>query len=385
MRAKSTAGHRRTVSGVTRCLRGRSGCRAAWRGGFTLVELLVVIAIIGILVGLLLPAVQVAREVARRSACGNKLRQIALGILNTESARQSLPFMRGDTNAPGTRNTSPQGNENTITGLVHVLPAIDEGRLYDQIARAQRIGSTDYLAFGPPRDFFNYTPWLAPVETFLCPAADLGLAYGGSTAIRGRRHYAVSLGDMIANVNTATNVRGIFGYTTAKNGIQMSEIRDGTSMTIMLAEKANARNTSDIRGLGAQNIAGLNTNPSLCLATATGFRYNAGVGVQSDRPLGSLWHNGLAAHSGFHTVLPPNSPACMSDTWGDQWGVFSASSYHPGGVNAAMADASTRFIVNSIDCGTITAAEVTAANAQSPYGVWGAMGTVRGGDRPTDN
>ncbi|MFM8890115.1 MAG: DUF1559 domain-containing protein, partial [Planctomycetia bacterium] len=69
----------------------------------------------------------------------------------------------------------------------------------------------------------------------------------------------------------------------------------------------------------------------------------------------------------------------------DQWGVFSASSYYPGGVNAAMADASTRFIVNNIDCGTITAAKVTGANAQSPYGVWGAMGTMRGGDRPTDN
>ena len=32
--------------------------------------------------------------------------------------------------------------------------------------------------------------------------------------------------------------------------------------------------------------------------------------------------------------------------------------------------------VGGRDGGTITAAEVTAANAQSPYGVWGAMGTV---------
>jgi len=61
------------------------------RAGFTLVELLVVIAIIGTLVGLLLPAVQAARESARRSACQNNIKQLALGMLNHESANGRLP------------------------------------------------------------------------------------------------------------------------------------------------------------------------------------------------------------------------------------------------------------------------------------------------------
>ena len=49
-----------------------------------------------------------------------------------------------------------------------------------------------------------------------------------------------------------------------------------------------------------------------------------------------------ARQVGFTTVLPPNAPTCLTDNWGDSWGVFSASSYHPGGVNVLMGDGSVR-------------------------------------------
>jgi prepilin-type N-terminal cleavage/methylation domain-containing protein/prepilin-type processing-associated H-X9-DG protein len=99
------------------------------RSAFTLVELLVVIAIIGVLVALLLPAVQAAREAARRSQCTNNMKQVALGLLNYESARGTLP---GGSNYEDTRN-----NLSTKTDwqrwVVVVLPFMEQNAVFQQI------------------------------------------------------------------------------------------------------------------------------------------------------------------------------------------------------------------------------------------------------------
>ncbi len=59
--------------------------------GLSLVELLVVIAILAILLSLLLPAVQAARESARKVQCGNRLRQMSLGLLQYHDAKRHFP------------------------------------------------------------------------------------------------------------------------------------------------------------------------------------------------------------------------------------------------------------------------------------------------------
>jgi prepilin-type N-terminal cleavage/methylation domain-containing protein len=111
-------------------------CRRQRTQAFTLVELLVVIAIIGILVSLLLPAVNSARDAARRVQCTNNQKQLALGILNFESARRVLPpsYVRKGLNAElygfdGSLWTSNNGH-----GLLTlVLPYVEEAALHDLI------------------------------------------------------------------------------------------------------------------------------------------------------------------------------------------------------------------------------------------------------------
>lgn len=117
--------------------RGSSGRPS--RVGFTLVELLVVIAIIGILVALLLPAVQAAREAARRASCVNKLKNIALAVINHHDVQKHFPVSGGfltdnlggedaDVRAAFAAGATMNGS----SWIVQAMPQMEEQSLFDQ-------------------------------------------------------------------------------------------------------------------------------------------------------------------------------------------------------------------------------------------------------------
>jgi len=194
----------------------------------------------------------------------------------------------------------------------------------------------------------------------------------------GRSNYHFSMGDKISdNVWDASGKsRGIFWY---KSGTRIRDIVDGTSNTIAVSEKACGEDGSRrIKGNVIQGVSGINTSPQLCMDNrGVNDEYTSGTVYNRT---GRRWPEGTAVYAGFTTVLPPNAPSCLNNSADGRqdWGIFTPSSYHPGGVNGVMADGSVRFFSETIDTGRLTDAEVT--NGASPYGVWGELGSKDGGE-----
>jgi len=355
------------------------------RTGFTLVELLVVIAIIGVLVALLLPTVQAAREASRRNKCANNLKQWGRALHNYENTYRTLPARRyGTTGTQGTSSaassTNRDHNSGRITGFIGMLPYIEQGNMYDRIQAGDSANAP-----GGPRGDQSWAVWDPPPPPIRCPS-DFGAWQRGPL---GKNHsYVFSAGDQVATVNFGFYTRGPFGRFTWR---RLAEITDGTSNTIALSEiQSNGPTGNGDRpstgaiplNLALANfIPGIVNSPIICRTVATGKYYAAGVNIRGRR--GFNWTDGPATLSAFTTVLPPNSPACgETGDFGDQDNVLlPPNSAHPSGVNGVMCDGAVRFISDNINTGNLGVPLV--GDGPSPYGVWGAMGSIAGGDTAT--
>lgn len=340
--------------------------------GFTLIELLVVIAIIAILIALLLPAVQQAREAARRTQCKNNLKQLGLALHNYADVYGVFPPYAGGTGAPA----GGLGMRSRVSGIVALLPYFEMANLYSQISDASTVGSQP--AWGAQ------VFWTTPIPSIQCPSDP------GSTppvgALRGKKNYVFCAGDSTAgngnNTSSATPIivrtRGMFGALACYG---FRDNVDGTSNTIAMAEAISPVSAAGIGGVArTTSIA----NPAACRALfdSTTKAYTDG-GFVADTTRGYRWGDGAAYFSAFSTATPPNSTSCFTTATANHWyaGMFNTSSYHTGGVQVALMDGSCRFISENIDAGNqATAPPAGTVSTQSPYGIWGALGTRAGGE-----
>ena len=336
------------------------------RRAFTLVELLVVIAIIGTLVGLLLPAVQSAREAARFSACTNQLKQMSIAVLNYESARKRFP-----SDSYLTISATNGGNiHGAYNANFAILPYIEEQQIYDRIYAIAKDGVT------VP---WNNSACNVEVKAFRCPSDDAAVVRTrtGVNAYQRPFNYHYNYGDIANDQWRGPFGRGDTGFCSS------AKITDGLSKTIMLAESVTASGSS-AKGGTAIGVSGWGWNaaPSVCQAVAGG----GASWINSEWSTGCRWYD--SRYTLLYTVLPPNSPTCTSSNsvYAGEGAAISASSLHPNaGAAVAMCDGAVRFISETIDAGdpTSTIAAWNTYTGNSKWGVWGAMGSTKGGETAT--
>ncbi|MCF0234113.1 MAG: DUF1559 domain-containing protein [Thermoguttaceae bacterium] len=361
--------------------------------GFTLVELLVVIAIIGILIGLLLPAVQAAREAARRMQCTNNLKQLALSVHNYVDTNNNMPGFGW-------------GANQNYSAHVGILPFIEQNSRYTQIYSVQsQYWNGTGNQYNP---YSNFEPWKGVIDAFLCPSD--GRSRSGANGFAAT-NYCYSMGDFEdeyygQDPGATRNKRTFFGLTATgswQSGwcvarpSNFSSCTDGLSNTILMGERCAS--PSDV-GSGNSSTQDLSIfggilsgakehyyNPSLCLTYRDGRNY---ANYGSANPVACQGtYFGYYGHcfARFNTILPPNSPSCsyeLNNPKNDA-SLYPPTSYHSGGVNCAMADGAVRFIPETInvdfsDGMTGKIQKDKGYSGKSSFGVWGALGSINGGE-----
>jgi prepilin-type processing-associated H-X9-DG protein len=244
--------------------RGALTGRGMATAGIVLGALSCTIIPIMVLVALLLPAVQAAREAARRAQCVNNLKQIGLAMHNYQSTYGVFPPAAA---------VGPDGKP-LLSWRVLILPYIEQDGLYQQ------------FKLDEPWDSPNNKPLLERMpRSFTCPS------FPGSETAPTTSIYQVLIGP---------------GTLFDKaEGVSPSDIRDGTSNTLMVVE----------------------SKAPVAWSQPSGLAYRPGTPIEG---LGSV---------------------------------------HPGGFNALFGDGSVRFLKTSVPSETINAlatrngGEVVAADA----------------------
>jgi prepilin-type N-terminal cleavage/methylation domain-containing protein len=207
---------------------------------FTLIELLVVIAIISVLIGLLLPAVQKVREAALRAKSMNNLKQICLAAHNFHDTYNNLPPSQG-----AMQPCTGAGSYNGIIGsaLLHLLPFIEQANVirantvtnswgtyyrWDNNSSAGTI-NVPIPTYMDPLDPSPYGGGVGD-EWFGAMYATSGYAYNWQVFGNNRR---ASSGETVIAIAYPQTYDIDFWYGRTK----LSGIPDGTSNTIMFAEK----------------------------------------------------------------------------------------------------------------------------------------------------
>jgi prepilin-type N-terminal cleavage/methylation domain-containing protein/prepilin-type processing-associated H-X9-DG protein len=332
--------------------------RNSERYGFTMIELVVVMGIIGALIGLILPAVQASRESARRAQCANNLKQLMIATHSFAEARGGFP-----SSAFWGRTFTRYDHGAGIYSLqCSLLPYLDQGALYNSMNFLLISGSFAWL------EQYHRTAATQVLGTFLCPSdrfATRSIPFAGNSyrectglgeaTLTGNELHLISDGAFMPLDDGTSRV------------LNLAAIRDGLSSTLAFSEKPIGSGASGgvdpFRDWIASRLTGNDWTSDAWLNRCSNLSPDELAGAQGDG--GGSWMIPGAIYTAFYASAPPNSrvPDCGISGINNGLGIFAARSYHPGGVNAVMADGSIHWFTSGIDAR-----------------IWRSLGTRAGGE-----
>lgn len=330
------------------------------RLGFTLLEVLTVLSILGILLAILLPAIQSARESARRIQCVTQMRQVGIGLISYEALHHFFPSVNSPSAATrdghiiSTRYHSP---------LARMLPLLDLSSIYDTGNFSLPPTASDALSS-------NLTAMKVSVGLFVCPSDPSRIVLG-----YGRANYRFDIGPTPWFSPFQEAPDSWSGPFSAHVFYRAADFADGLSQTVGVSERIQGDWSKEIVSRGDY---GLTKIFSFTMPPLGGPDW--AISACSDTSLlsdyesrsGESWF--LSGHhfTSYNHCATPNSRNndCSFDPLSGSLnsrvlhsGVFSARSYHPGGVNTLFMDGCVRFTSDTVN-----------------VAVWRAVGTRSGGE-----
>ena len=246
-------------------------------------ELLVVIAVIGILMALLLPAVQAARGAARRMSCLNNLHQIGVGLHSYHNVHGSFPPGAIERRNAVEPLVAPH-KARQLAWSAFLLRYLEYDAVYQMLDLDTKYSSAE-----------NAQGAAMIIPIYVCPsvARTSYLVQG-----QGACDYGGIMGEDIRTKGSLGN-----GVMLDDVAVSISEIRDGTSTTLIVSEDS----------------------------------------VGKDRQ----WING---ENVFVVTYPINYPDPIILRFDNE-----IRSEHPGGANALFCDGSVRFLQEQMDLDVLAA------------------------------